>query len=270
MVTRMPRRTFRLTLIGILIGLALVVAQPERPLLAGFTVYFTFDDGPYPGRTEKILDVLKKYDVKATFFVNGARIARNPATYTIVQRVLQEGHKLGNHNWAHIPELMYLNKPKPEKVMEGYATTEMWIQRALGPALWQQYNSAPRVYRWPGGSIWPLSDSAVYSYNWHISAGSDPTWKQEINNVLYGVPQAHTYGVYAWGDGAIILFHDQFLANPAALPPIIENLRKHGASFGLLPRPGDQPGQLTVALDALPPCAHTPENCAKENSGGVQ
>lgn len=269
-MSQMRRHFIRLILFAALVGILLISVQPAQQVRAGFTVYFTFDDGPYPGRTEKVLDVLKKYDVKATFFLNGARIARNPATYVIVQRILQEGHKIGNHNWAHIPELMYLNKPKPEKVMEGFATTEYWIQKALGPALWEQYNSLPRLYRWPGGSIWPLPDKGVYSYNWHVSAGSDPSVKQEINNVLYGVPQSHTYGVYAWGDGAIVLFHDQFLSNPYALPTIIDNLRKHGASFGLLPRPGDAPGDLIVALDALPPCATQPGNCTRENSVGAQ
>jgi peptidoglycan/xylan/chitin deacetylase (PgdA/CDA1 family) len=243
-----------------------VALAPATPAHAGFTVYLTFDDGPYPGHTEKILDVLKKYGVKGTFFVNGGHIARGSITYPVMKRIVQEGHKLGNHNWAHLDSLMYQAKPPMTKVIEGYGSTEAQIQAALGPDLWNQYNSQPHIYRWPGGSIWPIALPNVYSYNWNVSSGSAPSVAQAINNVLYGVPAQHTYGVYAWGDGAIILFHDQHSATPLALPKIITELRKHGATFGTLPRPGDTPGVLIVPLDPLPPCAHRQDNCAKENS----
>lgn len=110
----------------------------------------------------------------------------------------------------------------------------------------------------------------MISYNWQVTSGSDPTVIHAVNNVLYGYPEKHEYGVYAWGDGAIVLFHDQNLATPNTLPAIIENLRKHGATFGVLPRPGDQPGTVPVGLGNVPPCANLPGNCAKENASGVQ
>lgn len=65
---------------------------PER------TVALTFDDGPDPRWTPAVLDVLRREDVPATFFVVGARAAREPA---LVRRVLAEGHELGNHTWSH-------------------------------------------------------------------------------------------------------------------------------------------------------------------------
>lgn len=61
-------------------------------------VALTFDDGPSPPNTERLLDVLAKHDVKATFFMIGNRIERHPET---VRRVITEGHQVGNHSYSH-------------------------------------------------------------------------------------------------------------------------------------------------------------------------
>ena len=62
-------------------------------------VYLTFDDGPIPEATPAILDILKQYDVRATFFVVGDNIQKYPHIYA---RVLSEGHRVGNHTFHHI------------------------------------------------------------------------------------------------------------------------------------------------------------------------
>lgn len=62
-------------------------------------IYLTFDDGPIPELTEWVLDVLKEYDVKATFFCVGENIQKNPL---IFQRILKEGHQVGNHTFNHL------------------------------------------------------------------------------------------------------------------------------------------------------------------------
>lgn len=61
-------------------------------------LYLTFDDGPTPGVTEWILSTLKRYDAKATFFVLGKNAEMYPDLY---QRILDEGHKIGNHTYSH-------------------------------------------------------------------------------------------------------------------------------------------------------------------------
>ena len=61
-------------------------------------VFLTFDDGPTPGVTEWILSTLKRYDAKATFFVLGKNAEMYPDLY---QRILDEGHKIGNHTYSH-------------------------------------------------------------------------------------------------------------------------------------------------------------------------
>ena len=61
-------------------------------------VYLTFDDGPTPGVTEWILSTLKRYNAKATFFVLGKNVEMYPDLY---QKILDAGHKVGNHTYSH-------------------------------------------------------------------------------------------------------------------------------------------------------------------------
>lgn len=61
-------------------------------------VALTFDDGPDPSYTPVVLDVLKKYDAKATFFILGVRAEKHPA---IIKRMAREGHEIGNHSYSH-------------------------------------------------------------------------------------------------------------------------------------------------------------------------
>jgi len=62
-------------------------------------MYLTFDDGPVPGVTEKVLDTLAKYNAKATFFCVGDNIAKNPEIY---ERIIREGHSVGSHTFNHL------------------------------------------------------------------------------------------------------------------------------------------------------------------------
>ncbi|ELR71310.1 polysaccharide deacetylase [Fulvivirga imtechensis AK7] len=68
-----------------------------EPLDPGRKVAFTFDDGPAPG-TNAVLDILKKYQVKASFFCIGNNIEKHPE---ILKRIVAEGHVVGNHSWSH-------------------------------------------------------------------------------------------------------------------------------------------------------------------------
>ena len=62
-------------------------------------VYLTFDDGPIPEVTPWVLDELKKYDAKATFFCIGENIQKNPETF---RKIISEGHSIGNHTFNHL------------------------------------------------------------------------------------------------------------------------------------------------------------------------
>jgi peptidoglycan/xylan/chitin deacetylase (PgdA/CDA1 family) len=64
----------------------------------GHVGYLTFDDGPHPEFTPRILDLLAEYDARASFFLIGDQIKRFPA---IVERIVAEGHRIGNHSYTH-------------------------------------------------------------------------------------------------------------------------------------------------------------------------
>lgn len=61
-------------------------------------IFLTFDDGPTPGVTDTILDILKKYKAVATFFCKGMNVEQNQKIYN---RILEEGHAVGNHSYSH-------------------------------------------------------------------------------------------------------------------------------------------------------------------------
>jgi peptidoglycan/xylan/chitin deacetylase (PgdA/CDA1 family) len=91
-----PRKLARRLLTGVL---------PRRMLLdrgprGGQYVYFTFDDGPHPEYTPRLLDELAAHCLRATFFVIGSQVQQHPQ---IVRRILAEGHALGSHSWSHLP-----------------------------------------------------------------------------------------------------------------------------------------------------------------------
>lgn len=85
------------------------------------TIHVTFDDGPHPINTPVILDILKRHDARATFFVVGRAVDAYPE---LIQRIVSEGHTLANHTWAH-DDLIGLSE-------EEFDRTLLRTQRALG------------------------------------------------------------------------------------------------------------------------------------------
>src|SRR5690606_13707722 len=63
------------------------------------TIYLTFDDGPVPDVTPQVLDILKEYNAKATFFCVGDNVRKYPEVY---EKVLKDGHVTGNHTYSHL------------------------------------------------------------------------------------------------------------------------------------------------------------------------
>lgn len=104
-------------------------------------VYLTFDDGPSKDITPQILDILKENDVKATFFVLGARVDLYPET---LKREYNEGHYIANHGYSHEYSRIYQNR---DTVFDEFNQCEVSIKNALGN---QEYNSY--LFRFPGGS----------------------------------------------------------------------------------------------------------------------
>ncbi|MGB9792682.1 MAG: polysaccharide deacetylase family protein [Thermacetogeniaceae bacterium] len=210
---------------------------PGRPGV----VYLTFDDGPNTVTTPQILDILKSYGVKATFFVTGHNARLNPG---VLRRIAEEGHAIGNHSFSHDYNL-YRN---PSAFAADLDQAEEAIQAATG--------LRPTLYRPPGGTyhLTPelreiLAKKGYSVVGWNVSsADTDPhgvTPEQLVNNVLEGVAKASRKGM-----AAVVLMHDgaQTSKNPApgtpdylyvknreadvaALPAIIERLKEEGYTF---------------------------------------
>lgn len=157
------------------------IAVPEGKLIA-----ITFDDGPSAKYTGKLLDALKKYDAKATFFLVGRNVAGNEA---LVKRMLKEGHEVGNHSWSHA-DLASISKKEMQAEVD---KTDKAVYKASG--------AYPSVFRAPYGS---LSDALldhldVPSIYWSVDTLD---WQTKDKNYVKKQILDNAY------DGAIILLHD--------------------------------------------------------------
>lgn len=182
-------------------------------------VYLTFDDGPSEN-TDKILDILKAYNVKATFFVIGNQREGMRERY---RRILAEGHTLGIHSYSHEYALVYEN-------MESWKQDVLAIQQYV----YDVTGFRPVLYRFPGGSsntiskvdmracIRFLNQSGFVYFDWNVSAqdATGATKKAEtiLENVLNDVAKF---------DASVVLMHDSAAraVTVEALPQLIERLR---------------------------------------------
>ncbi len=197
------------------------------------TVYLTFDDGPSIN-TNKILDILKEYNIRATFFVVGTSNEDSKKIYT---RIVEEGHAIGNHTYSHEYRDIYASN---KNFLEDFKKLEDYIYNITGIKM--------DIMRFPGGSNTTMphkySDEKFmkrmitkmlyhgYQYfDWNVDSRDAKAIKQNkdviINSVLEGVKN---------NDPAIVLFHDSLpkTTTVEALPIIIEELLKEDYSFKAL------------------------------------
>ncbi|HEX4426188.1 MAG TPA: polysaccharide deacetylase family protein [Terriglobales bacterium] len=182
-------------------------------------VALTFDDGPDPVYTPRLLDLLRDKGVKATFFVIGKRADQHPE---IVRRAWAEGHLVGNHTWSHYPLFCFL--------MPGRLRAE--IERGA-ESIRSNCGSSSRFFRSPVGLRHPLLalylEKAGLEYiSWSIRTLDTFTKDSSVlaQRILRRV---------AGGD--IILLHDRLPrgtdAMLEALPGVIDELRERGFEFVL-------------------------------------
>ncbi|WP_242949515.1 polysaccharide deacetylase family protein [Clostridium pasteurianum] len=104
--------------------------------------YLTFDDGPSPNNTPVILDILKKENIKATFFIIGKNAERNPE---LLVREKDEGHTIGMHSYTHEPAIIYKN---PEAYLQDLSQCSEAINKAVGEDGYDKW-----LIRFPEGSL---------------------------------------------------------------------------------------------------------------------
>lgn len=191
-------------------------------------VYLTFDDGPSKNITPQVLDILKEQDVKATFFVLGARVDLYPET---LKRAFDEGHYIANHGYSHKYSKIYENK---DTVFQEYVECENSIRNALSNP---DYNSY--LFRFPGGSsggkyekIKAQAREHFQNYgiaytNWNCLTGDAEgknTKEECIQNLI---------DTKAGRGSLILLMHDanDKTQTVEALPEIIQMLKDEGYTF---------------------------------------
>ena len=177
-------------------------------------VAITFDDGPHPTWTPRVLDVLRRYHVKATFFVLGVNAERYPA---LVARIRREGHTVANHTYTHID-----TSGAGPKVASQLDRTQAAIKKAT--------NFTPCLFRPPYGaksnaSVALTRRKGMQTVLWDVDTSDyeRPASFDIVQRVLTGVKP-----------GSIVLMHDG--GGPreetlGALPEIIKGLKAKGYRF---------------------------------------
>jgi len=162
-----------------------VVKRGNRGVKA---ISLTFDDGPDPVYTPQLLDLLKEYNVKATFFVVGKHAEAHP---DILERMHREGHDIGIHNYLHRSNWLM----RPKTVVEQVTRTSEIIERITG--------ETPRYYRPPWGIMNLFDYVRKHRYQvvlWSMMAGD---WRESTGDVK--LRQRMTKRL---GNGKIYLLHD--------------------------------------------------------------
>jgi peptidoglycan/xylan/chitin deacetylase (PgdA/CDA1 family) len=175
-------------------------------------IYLTFDDGPTEGVTERVLEMLEGVGARATFFCLGMQAEALPS---LVRRMEQQGHAIGNHTYAHRNGWQVSHR---EYLAD--------IQRAQA-ILAKLLSAPPRLFRPPFGRLTPWGWSAVRR-DWRCVM-----WDVTSQDFLESVDSRHVEETVVANarPGSIILLHDSALAAPRmlpALPRIIERLSGQG------------------------------------------
>lgn len=190
-------------------------------------VYLTFDDGP-GSQSGKILDILKKNHVKATFFVTGKEDASSKKIY---QRIVKEGHTLAMHSYSHIQDVIYDSKEAFEKDL-----------KQINRCLYEATGVHMKFYRFPGGSSTQNTSLPIQNFidvlkknhylylDWNVISPDINNANATKEQVVTGVMQ----GVDAY-DTAVVLMYDvaDKPMTVKALPSIIKQIK--AKNYELLP-----------------------------------
>jgi len=204
------------------------VAGPVSYEDSSRVIYLTFDDGP-SRHTITALDILKRYDIKATFFVVGSAIDGREDT---IRRIVEEGHTIGMHSYSHVYRDIY---GSVEAFFDDFARVSDRIEELTGVK--------PDIYRFPGGSVNSFNErwgntiiSEMLSrgyryYDWNVGSGDSSL--DATTSTIYDAVIRQVYG----NSYGIVLMHDgggNREPTMSALPMIIDRLLREGYKFDRL------------------------------------
>jgi len=199
--------------------------------------YLTFDDGPTKSVTPRILDTLRKYNIKATFFQIGSGIESNP---DMARRVYEEGHLIANHSYAHEYSKLYASE---ESFMTEILNTENMIKQVTGQ------DEIFKLFRFPGGSYKSSQDSwssnkqkyketlkqnGYYYCDWNsLNGDAEGGKRRKTKEELVEEVKTTIKSKGELKEDVVILMHDAAAKSTTAdaLPEICEYLIEQGYQF---------------------------------------
>lgn len=189
------------------------------------TVYLTFDDGP-SRHTEKILRILGKYNIKATFFVVGKN---DPKSKKFMRRIVEEGHTLAPHSYTHAYDKIYTSV---DSFLDDF--------KKINDLIYETTGVKPNILRFPGGTV-NVYNRRIFRelsaemlrrgytfYDWDVSA-ADATKSATADSVMKSI----IYGVHE-NRRNIVLMHDTSEKTLKALEKTIIYLKNKGFAFDRL------------------------------------
>lgn len=224
--TRVDASSWRQSVRSLLVTLA-----PRRRLIASgsptsASVCLTFDDGPDPEGTPRVLDVLRQANARSTFFLQGNHASLHPA---LVSRIVAEGHEIGHHSWTHGAP----STTSAAMLADEVVRTRAYLQSVSGVD--------SKLFRPPHGKVtmsklrrlWALQQTVVL-------------WSVDPGDVFQTSPQAFIswFEQHPPRPGDIILLHDKAPVLADALPVVLDLIRERGLSFVTV---GDIVGSLANA-----------------------
>lgn len=209
-----------------LIGVIKLINMPDFQLYGNLVsrvetsekvVALTFDDGPLPGKTEEIVSILDRNNVKATFYLIGNEVEKYPEQ---TRHIINAGHELGNHSYSHFPMVFVSHTFIKNDIEKTDA-----LFRTLG-------YSEPTTFRPPYGDkfiLLPkyLSENNRTTITWDIA----PDNEKHISNNAESIK---TYTAARIQPGSIIILHPMYKhrhASLLAVEPIIKDLKAKGYKF---------------------------------------
>lgn len=179
-------------------------------------VAMTFDDGPHPSLTPRLLDMLAARNLRATFYLIGNRVVQYP---DIARRIAAEGHEIGNHSWSH-------------PFLDGYSDSAVMreIDRTTD-AIYQVTGRPPVTFRPPYGAFNRRQRLMLHGARslptvlWSV----DPQdWRRPGANVVADRILGHSHS------GSIILSHDIHRGTIDAMPRTLDGLTRRGLHFATM------------------------------------
>lgn len=195
--------------------------------------FLTFDDGTSTTVTPKILKILSKYGVKATFFLTGRNIENGGVTAKdLVKDIFEQGHAIGNHSYSHEYKTLYPGRElNLTNFLADFKKTDQLLQEIIGEGF------STRVIRCPGGFMsWKnmsqlreyMNENNMVSIDWNALSKDAEGVKKTASQLLYNVIET-----VEGKDIVVILMHDTYGKEETvkALPSIIEYLQTNGYEF---------------------------------------